>query len=155
MNPWFIAFALILIVILSTVALYLWRKVWRLQAEEAKRRADAEQKRVETQAYIIESLQVICHTLLREEMNISEGAIRLKVLLDNLGQPERGTAPYTMINQLHDAVSHFDTHEVRSALPKIERRLQDAKREALEDEHRTVFSEEVQMLLQQLKPRVH
>lgn len=155
MNLWIVVLAVVLIVALSGVALYMWRKVWLQDAENAQKIAEENQKHLTAQAYIVESLTVICHTLLRGEMNISEGAIRLKVLLDNLDEPERGDIAFEAINTLHDAVSRFDTHEVRKALPKIERRLQDAKREAVEVAHEAEFMVDVESLLAHLKPSVH
>lgn len=148
-------FAGLVVGILAIIAAVMWRKVWVQKADNAAKLKDLEDKKLAHQAYIKESLLVISETLIREEMNLSEGAIRLKVLLDNWEQPDRGLTFYKGIEDLHDAVGHFDTHDQRLKLSKDQRRQQDKEREKIEAQLGEAFKADVAALLQQLKPAIH
>jgi len=155
MSTGILVLAALVVIIFATVALVLWRKVWVQQADNVLKLKDLADKKEAHQAYIKDSLRVICETLLRGEMNYSEGAIRLKVLLDNWEQPDRGLHFYSAIERLHDAVAHFDTHAHRQSLTKAERRAQDVSREEIETNQGDAFKADVKALLAHLKPPIH
>ena len=148
-------FAGLVVAILAIVAMVMWRKVWVQKADNTAKLKDFEDKKLAHQAYIKESLLVISETLKRDEMNLSEGAIRLKVLLDNWEQPDRGLTFYKGIEDLYEAVAHFDTHAQRQTLSKDERRQQDKERELIEATLCDAFKADVVALLQQLKLPIH
>ena len=66
----------LLVLALAAYALYLWRRVWQQQ----KALAAAEQER---QQRLGGDLRVLAGSLLDEQLPLIEGAIRIKVLLDN------------------------------------------------------------------------
>lgn len=143
-----IGIALLIIAKLAFVAFHLWRKVWQQQAEQELIAENAVKKSQENQAYIIESIQVICKTLINEEMNLSEGAIRLKVLADNFNFSEEERSKFKVIESLYELVSDLDTHEVRKKLPKKDRMRQDLQREKAETKYQKQFIGDVKVLLE-------
>lgn len=143
-----IGIALLIIVKLAFVAFHLWKKVWQQQADQELATENAVKKRQESQAYIIESIQVICKTLINEEMNLSEGAIRLKVLADNLNFSDEERSKFKAIESLYELVSALDTHEARKELPKKDRMRQDLQREKAETKYQQQFMSDVNVMLE-------
>jgi len=153
-TPLWIALGVGVLIIIKLIllALHLWKKVW---AQEAKNASDIEKlkaEQAENQAYIIESIQVICKTIQNEDMNLSEGAIRLKVLSDNLPFSDDERASFTAIEALYLEVSELDTHENRKNLDKKERMKQDLKRHKAEVKHQDAFLAAVENLSNAVSP---
>lgn len=68
--------AALLIVALGGYALYLWRRVWRNERLQVEARA-------KQQTALAEDLRILASCLLDGQLPLIEGAIRIKVLLDN------------------------------------------------------------------------
>ncbi|HAW62286.1 MAG TPA: DUF2489 domain-containing protein, partial [Pseudomonas sp.] len=107
--------AVLLVAALAGYALYLWRRVWRNERLQAEARA-------QQQTALAEDLRILASCLLDEQLPLIEGAIRIKVLLDNydvtLGQHPR----CQVFQQLFDATEQVPTHAAWKALDKSERR---------------------------------
>lgn len=70
------AAATLLIAALAGYALYLWRRVWRNERQHAELKE-------KQQTALAEDLRILASCLLDEQLPLIEGAIRIKVLLDN------------------------------------------------------------------------
>jgi len=153
-TPLWIAFGIgaVIIIKLILIALHFWKKVWAQEALQAKEHKNLKSKQAENQAYVIESIQVICKTIKNEDMNLSEGAIRLKVLSDNLPFSDEEKASFDGIEQLYMEVSELDTHENRKNLKKQERMKQDLKRHKAEVKHQKAFLVAVDNLFKAVSP---
>jgi len=72
----------------------------------------------------------------QEQCPLSEGCIRIAVLLDNL--PKAGAEGFEHrfpnIHEMYNKIKHMPTHEARKQFPKAEIRKLDKEREALEVE---------------------
>lgn len=83
----------------------------------------------------VRSLKIFTHLVLQDEMNLTEGAIRIKVVLDHmLTACQR--EPYQAIYDLHEQTEHLARSEARQALPKQDRMRQDLHRITLETQQR-------------------
>ncbi|WP_386691636.1 MULTISPECIES: DUF2489 domain-containing protein [unclassified Lonepinella] len=113
------------------------------------------QKRLFTQAKLArmnrikESVTIIAKAMLVGDCNHSEGVIRLKMLLDPLGQKRLGD--YSAMWQLYEIVQDMPTHEARKALKKNERMRLDLHRESKESELEQHIKLEIQQLLEDIK----
>ncbi|MBA1274508.1 DUF2489 domain-containing protein [Stutzerimonas azotifigens] len=138
--------AVLLIAALAGYALHLWRRVWRGEQQ----RADAQAQR---QISLAEDLRILAGSLLDEQVPLIEGAIRIKVLLDNydanLGQDPR----CQVFQQLYDATEHVPTHAAWTALDKLERRRHEANFSALELQHKAEARRSARWLLDEALPR--
>ena len=103
--------AALLIAALGGYALYLWRRVWRNERLQAE-------ARTQQQTALAEDLRILASCLLEEQVPLIEGAIRIKVLLDNydvaLGQHPR----CQVFQQLFEATEQVPTHAAWKALDK-------------------------------------
>ena len=147
-----IVFGVLLIAALALTAGLMWRQVWANEKTQALIKAQTAAKNQAQQEYLVESILIICITLLRDEMNISEGAIRLKVLLDNLDQLPLENEKLSAINALHQEVSGFDILHARKNLSKQDRMAQDLARMKIEASYQAEFLNAVRHLHDALKP---
>ena len=132
--------ALITILMLSGYAAYLWwqvlsnKKQKRLALEKAKSEQDAAE--LKHQSYLQTSLHVIAMSAINGDLNVSEGCIRIKVLLDNLDfdayTGEINKEKLAIIDDVYEQLQNFDTHQARKELSEVERKKQDRKRHFIE-----------------------
>lgn len=78
---------------------------------------------------IKESIEIIAKAMLNDDCNLSEGVLRLKMLLEPVGMSIKNHV--TML-QLYEVVATMPTHEARNALKKNERMRLDLQRESAE-----------------------
>ncbi|WP_312467396.1 DUF2489 domain-containing protein [Stutzerimonas nitrititolerans] len=130
----------LLIAALAGYALYLWRRVWRNERQQAALQA-------RRHAEIAADLRILANCLLDEQVPLIEGAIRIKVLLDNydvgLGQDPR----CQVFQDLFDATAQVPTHAAWKALDKAERRRHEAAFSALELQHKAAARRSARWLL--------
>ena len=78
---------------------------------------------------IKESIEIIAKAMLNGDCNLSEGVLRLKMLLEPVGMSIKNHV--TML-QLYEVVETMPTHEARRELKKNERMRLDLQRESAE-----------------------
>lgn len=141
-----LSIAALLIIALAGYALHLWRRVWR--NERLLKEAQSQRH-----AALAEDLRILASSLLDEQLPLIEGAIRIKVLLDNydfaLGQDPR----CQVFQQLFDATSQVPTHAAWTALDKNERRRHEASFSALELQHKAAARRSARWLLDEALPK--
>ncbi|WP_426416412.1 DUF2489 domain-containing protein [Aestuariirhabdus sp. LZHN29] len=123
----FVLLGTLLIIGLSIYAIVLWRQVYintrRIQELQQEQRQN-----------LLDAINVISRSMTQDELNPTEGCIRLKLLLEKL-DPELLLSPeYKVIEQMYERSREFATHQARNALSAPEKLLQDQAREALENE---------------------
>lgn len=127
------------LLIILALAFYAGWLLWRLHRQKQTlqaHEAEFERRKQAHEDYLISSIQIIAQNMVSDDLNISEGSIRLKHLLDGLGLPDDERARFDAVDRLYEKVCEFDTHEARQQLPPRERRAQDEAREQHEREHR-------------------
>ncbi len=128
--------------VLVSVVLALWiLKKWRYikAAETAQRNQDQikKQKRKE----VIESIKIIALCIIEEQVDLSEGSIRIKVLLDHIAPILHDQAPFNVFSIMYDATEHMPTHGARKRADKALIRKLDAERFELEKNHKDAIIE--------------
>lgn len=124
-----LAFAVLVIAGLAAYALWLWRRVWRQQRQQA----DAEQRHHEQ---LGGDLRILAGSLLDEQLPLVEGAIRIKVLIDNY-DPQLSQDPRCAVfHDLYAATAHVPTHGDWKALDRRERQRYRSQFSELELQHK-------------------
>lgn len=118
--------------IIVALAAYAAWLCWRVASQKRERDTHNAAVLAETEADLANSLSVIADSLLTRELNISEGAIRLKVLLDHWYSPGSGQNDYPAIYRLFLSTANMPRGEQRDRYPKREIRRLDREREMLE-----------------------
>ena len=130
---------------LAAYAGWLW---WRVATQRRDRDRHNAAVLADTQAERSASIAILADSLLTGELNLSEGAIRLKVLLDHWYAPGSGQADYPAIYRLYLSTCTMPRGAERDARPKREIRRLDREREAFELAARDAVLAEAQALQQ-------
>ncbi|WP_233117439.1 DUF2489 domain-containing protein [Aggregatibacter actinomycetemcomitans] len=93
---------------------------------------------------IKESLEIIAKAMLNGDCNLSEGVLRLKMLLEPVGMALKN---YPAMWQLYEMVEGMPTHNARKELKKNERMHLDLRRESAEAELESKIKLELHRLL--------
>lgn len=120
---------LLLIAALAVYAWQLWRRVW------AQQRAQDE-AREERQDRLGGDLNILASSLLDEQLPLIEGAIRIKVLLDNYDSALSNDSRCQVFHLIFDATADVPTHAAWKALDKTERRRFEKRFNELELQHK-------------------
>ncbi|WP_417701495.1 DUF2489 domain-containing protein [Pseudomonas sp.] len=120
---------LLLIAALAAYAWHLWRRVWANQRVH-------EQAQQERQQRIGGDLHILASSLLDEQLPLIEGAIRIKVLLDNYDSALSNDNRCQVFHLLFEATAEVPTHAAWKALDKAERRRFEKRFNELELQHK-------------------
>jgi len=110
--------------------------------KQNKEIAVGEAKRLE---YLHESIATIALAMQQGQCELSEGCIRIAVLLENMPNAEKhGFAQrFPAIHSMFDKIKHMPTHDARKKYPKQEIRKMDREREQLEVDMETDIQADV------------
>jgi len=110
------------------------QKLLKLEQEAAavKAREDAQQHR----QYLIDSIRILSKGMEKGELRLSEGCIRLKVLLDNLVPHLLADAKFMVFNYVYNETAHIPRLKEWKALTSDQRREYEVTLERLETEYK-------------------
>ena len=144
-SDWLIILGLVIIFALALYAVVLWRRVWHKQqlmtAQENERNSRLEG-----------DIRILAQGLVTGQLPVIEGAIRIKVLLDNYSGPRRADLDTRVFETIYDATAHIPTHQAWKDLPKAQRRLHERQMETLETQHHSEVQQIAGVLSQGLRP---
>lgn len=125
---------------LALYALLLWRRVWA----HRRKLAQAESQRRERLAG---DLQILAGSLLDGQLPLIEGAIRIKVLLDNYDTALSQDTRCQVFHLLFEATAQVPTHADWKALDKNVRRQHEKRFNELELQHKAAARTAARWLL--------
>ena len=131
-----IVFGLLIIGVLLT---YIRRQTASLKAlkeEQVALQQQAEKKQASLQLNVVESIKVIATVMLDDQVELSEGCLRLKVLIDNFDPTLHEQDKFKVFAQMSEKLAHMPTHEARKKVEKKLIRKMDEERFRLEAEYR-------------------
>ncbi|MBU6952644.1 DUF2489 domain-containing protein [Hahella sp. HN01] len=129
----------ILILVGLAVCLFLGFFIRRqLRTLQEHRRLEAEQQsRTEAnRAHAIESITVLARCILSDQVELSEGSIRIKVLLDAVDPSLHEREPYAIFSKIYKETEHMPTHGARKEVDKRFLFKLDKQRWDLEEKYR-------------------
>ncbi|NQD93739.1 DUF2489 domain-containing protein [Pseudomonas sp. CrR25] len=130
----------VLVVALALYALHLWRRVWTQQRELAQATKERHER-------LSSDLQILAGSLLDGQLPLIEGAIRIKVLLDNYDSTLSQDTRCQVFHQLFEATAHVPTHAAWQALDKRVRRQHEKHFNELELQHKAAARSAARWLL--------
>lgn len=135
----------VLIAALALYALHLWRRVWA-------------QEKIQTQALntqrerICGDLRILASSLLEGQLPLIEGAIRIKVLLDNYDSSLSQDPRCEVFHLLFTATAQVPTHADWKALERSVRRQHEQRFSELELQHKAAARAAARWLLKEALP---
>lgn len=127
-NEALVISGLLVIFILAGYAAWLWYRVWRHRQRQHR-------QQVERNARLAGDIRILAQGLLEDQVPLIEGAIRIKVLLDNYSGPRRADLPVQVFETIYDATAHIPTHQAWKDLPLSQQREYGQIMLALEQRH--------------------
>jgi hypothetical protein len=130
---------------LALYALHLWRRVWA-------------QEKIQTQALNTQreriggDLRILASSLLEGQLPLIEGAIRIKVLLDNYDSSLSQDPRCEVFHLLFTATAQVPTHADWKALERSVRRQHEQRFSELELQHKAAARAAARWLLDEVLP---
>lgn len=155
-------FSVLGLLVIAGLVVYILRQLKQLkqqrqQQEENRQRLEAAQKKAgEQREYLIDSIRVIARAMSEDDrLTLTEGCIRLKVLLDNL-KPEMHRDPdFEIIEQHYLATRHIPYLDAWRKLERKEKRRYQREMDVLEQQNRTALLQAAEKLCRYPLERMH
>ena len=136
---WMFAGMVGIVLVLAAVTARLWwqvgqqkKNLQRQQEDQQERQARTGQERIQ---YSYESLNVIARAVLDDQCPLTEGCIRMAVLMDNLSLDCDTRNRFAPVFTIYNATRHIPTHTNWQALERKQRQSFKQEMFALEREH--------------------
>ncbi len=129
LSNWFILTGIAIILALAIYATILWRQVRR--KSEAQRTLQ-----LEREERLAADIEFLAQSLSTGQLPPIEGAIRIKVLLDNYSGPRREVLDVAVFEEVYDATAHIPTHKAWKDLPLAQRKIHEGEMAAIERSHK-------------------
>lgn len=127
-----LAVAIAFLIPLAGYALHLHLESKR-QLALAQEKLAAEKR--QARANLLENLEVLARAIEDEQVNSTEGCLRVRVLLDLLDEGEHVQRDDLLVfDQVYHKAKHLATHKAREQLAFAEKEAQDQERRALEEQ---------------------
>ncbi|WP_211824690.1 DUF2489 domain-containing protein [Kistimonas asteriae] len=137
-----LAAAILAIAGLTVWAVKLWLEVFRNRASIRKSNEQHRQ-------FLCSSLTILARSLVHEQVNPTEGCIRIKTILDMVDPALGKTEEYQIFTTVYDATTHMPIGEARKTMKLSARNRLDEERERLEQQHQERIKQAAQSLLTQ------
>lgn len=133
----------ILIAISSGIAIFLliynlksWKKLKNLNAEKVKIETQQTQALYDSQLNAAQSIKHIAQFMVEEQVELTEGCIRIKVLLDHVAPQLHEDEVFNIFSIMYKATEHMPTHQARKDADKKLIKKLDLERFKLEAQHK-------------------
>jgi hypothetical protein len=133
--------------LMSTVIFFLLKKI-KVQKENENKKA---QRLKEKEKFILESLDIICRAISEGQCELSEGCIRIRMLMTKSQMIISDKENFKVIFSMYEKLKDFKTHESRNDLTAKERFKEDSLRISIEDQYKEPFVTAVRELLVDVK----
>lgn len=131
-----IALGLVIIIVLLAFIRKQYRHLEKLKNEQQALQQSSQAEQNSLRLDVLESIKVIGMVMLDDQVEISEGCIRIKVLLDNLDPALHEQEPFEIFSVVTAKLAHMPTHDARKQVDKKFIRKLDKQRFQIEQEHR-------------------
>jgi hypothetical protein len=131
-----IVFGVVIVLLLAGTAIFYLRKVNKMQVIKEQQIKELDSLKSDHNNYLNTSVQVLAQGLVDDQLSLTEGAIRISVLLDNLKINEAARNDYSAIFQLAEATSHIPILDAWNRLSKKEKKEFEKIRSGLEDQYK-------------------
>ncbi|GEN27100.1 hypothetical protein HVA01_07460 [Halovibrio variabilis] len=139
--------AIVLLVVALAVIVGLCFYAWHLRKEVRRREAYRRDEDMRAQSNSLENLDYVASALVQEQVDITEGAWRCKVLLEIIDSSLTEKPEFAAFAEHYNRTSHLKTHSARQQLTPRERMQEDKERLIVEDDMRKPVLQAAQAVL--------
>lgn len=138
---------LAIVLVLAAIAVYYRKRVRELEKSQQLRRDEQKAEHDAQRLRVNRSIQIIAQGLINEELSLTEGAIRIKMLLESLSIQPDVRETYVAFYHLADATAHIPILEAWKALSTRKKLEFDRQRQQFESDHREFVLDAAQRIL--------
>lgn len=109
--------------------------IWRMSRELRRRKQFQEQEKAQAEYQCLSNLNVIGRAMQEGQMDLAEGCLRARVMIDILDAGWWEDSELAVIAQVSEDISHLHTHQARSTLTARERMQEDRQRLEVVSKH--------------------
>ena len=139
--------ALVLLALAIAVVTGLCFYAWTLRKEVSRREAYRRDEDARAQQNSLENLDHVASALVQEQVDITEGAWRCKVLLEIIDPSLTERTEFQAFAEHYSRTRHLKTHSARQQLTARERMQEDKERLMAEDDMREAVLEAARAVL--------
>lgn len=139
--------ALVLLAVAIAVILGLCFYAWSLRKEVGRREAYRRDEDARAKKNSLENLDYVASALVQEQVDITEGAWRCKVLLEIIDPSLTEKTEFQVFVEHYDRTRHLKTHSARQQLTARERMQEDKERLMVENDTREAVLEAARSVL--------
>lgn len=155
--PWLLTLLVLAALIIAGLAFYAGKLLWLLRQQKqqhAQQSSKEQQQQLKNTLYVEQSIFTICKAVDAGQCELSEGALRVWVLLNRLPEQQQGplAEDYPGIFQMYQTVKDIPTHQARKQQDKQTISQQDKLRLQAELALKPQILDDTTKLLQRFKP---
>ncbi len=128
--------AVLIIIILASIAWYYQSRVNKMEAVKKEQLHEIDELKNNHQQYLNNSIQVLAQGLIDDQLSLTEGAIRISVLMDNLKINDGHREEFSVFFQLAEATAHIPILGAWKKLSKKEKSRFEKEKMATEEKYR-------------------
>lgn len=122
MPIWLLNAMFMVVLVLVLIAVFYRYKLYLLNRRIRENEVQREQQAKALRETVNQSIQIICRSLLAEQVESAEASLRISALLDRLGVPSHEREQYVAIDTMAASIRHIPILEGWKALDRKERR---------------------------------
>ncbi len=142
-----IVLAVAIVLVLAVVAVRLQMKVREQQRLQQQQRALLKEQAEAQRLRVNKSIQVLAQGISEDQLTITEGAIRIRVLLDSLGADEAVQQEFSAFYQLAKATEHIPILEAWKTLSTKKKLAFDSERERIERDYQEFIADAAKRII--------
>ncbi len=133
---------------LAIIATIMWFKVYQTKLQQRKTATELERALEDKRIRLSQDIRFIAQAMLEKQCEMTEGCMRIKVLLDLLDQRFINHPDVKQLQSYYSMVAHLPTHQAYKNLSRQEQFKFDRERFALEETYRATVYVEIEKLSQ-------
>lgn len=141
--------ALVVILALAAVAIYYLVALYRLRQRQRQAATLREEQWQEQRLRLVKSIRVLAQGMLNDDLTLTEGSIRIRVLLEGLQVEQTTRDSYSAFYLLATATEHIPILEQWRKLSTKEKLRFDRQRQNLENDHREFVLDAARRILRE------
>ncbi len=145
----FLAAAALVVLVLSSVAIYYHWRLYQQRRQVEERRRKAEQERAGQRQRVLRSIEIICRAMISDQVTLTEGCIRVSVLFRALDFDEKQLNPFSVFFDMESATAHIPILDDWRKLSRKQQNMFDNERESIEAKYRDFVLDAAQRFLNQ------
>lgn len=146
--------ATVVVLVLVSIAIYYHWRLHQQRKQIVQKRQELVQERAAQKQRVLKSIEIICRALVSDQVTITEGCIRVSVLLRALDLSEQQLIVYSVFFDLESATAHIPILDDWRKLSRAQQNLFDNERESIEEKYRDFVVDAAQRFLAQGIPKL-